>query len=674
MRRLDRADVLPLVATMPVLAIFAWWGTDDGGYPPALWMPGALVVAIVLGMVIALVSHRTRQSRAAGAAIAALGAYSLWAFASILWADAPGPALEGSQRTLLYVLCFTCFAILPWTPRAVVLLVAIFTLGVTVSGLFTVLHVAAAANPRPFFLNARLIGPTGYMNATAALWTAGALPALMLAARPEVFTWLRPIFLGASGLLLGLAVTTQSRGWLFTLPLVLLAALVLAPSRVRLILFAVPLAGALAVISGDLLEPYRVAEDLDPPEAGRALRTAFDGATRSLLIAVGALVAVGAAAVAVEPHLQRVINRIPTPRRRVTGALLGCLVVGCIAAGAVATYGNPVERIAREWANRDVDEESASRFAGLSTGRYAIWEVGLDAWREQPVLGLGQDNFAQTFINERATDSEEPRWLHSLPLRLLVHTGLVGFVLFVLFAVAAVWATVAAWRHRADGVQIRLAASVALLPAIVWLAHGSVDWLWEYPGLSSPTFALTGAAVALASSTAESGPESRRLSRRRVAIACVTSLACAAVVLPSYLADRDVRAAAAHWPADPERAFDRLERARGLNPFDARASLVEGVIAVRFGRLSRAQRAFERAAKREPRDWFAPFQLGLVAGARGDHGKALELLSAARRLNPRDPLIAQAELSARRGRTMSFQTAQTELKRRVERRVSVMVP
>ena len=674
MRRLDRADVLPLLATLPVLAIFAWWGTDDGGYAPALWMPGALVVAIVLGMVIALVSHRARRSRAALAAIAAFGAYSLWSFASVLWADAPGPALEGSQRTLLYFACFTCFAILPWTPRAVVVLVAIFVLGITALGLFTALDVSAAADPLPFFLEARLIGPTGYPNATAALWTAGALPALMLAARAEVITWLRPIFLGASGLLLGLAVTTQSRGWLFTLPLVLLAALVLAPGRVRLALFAAPLAGALAVISGDLLEPYRVAEDLLPPEAGPALRTAFDGTARSLLIAAGALVAVGAAAVAVESHLKRVIKRLGTARRGLTAALLAALAVGCIAAGAVATDGNPVDRIAREWSDRDVDEAGASHFASLQSGRYALWEVGLDAWREQPLVGLGQDNFAQTYINERATATEEPRWLHSLPLRLLVHTGLVGLMLFVLFAVAAVWAVVAAWRHRAEGAQIRLAASVALCPAVVWLAHGSVDWLWEYPVLSGPTFALTGAAVALASSTTESGPQPRWLSRRRVAIACVTGLACAAVVLPSYLADRDVRTVAAHWPVDPERAFDRLERARGLNPLDARASLVEGVIAVRFGRLSRAQLAFERAAKREPRDWFAPFQLGLVAGARGDHRKALTFLSAARRLNPRDEFIAQAELSARRGRTMSFQAAQYELKRRVERRVSVIVP
>ena len=31
-----------------------------------------------------------------------------------------------------------------------------------------------------------------------------------------------------------------------------------------------------------------------------------------------------------------------------------------------------------------------------------------------------------------------------------------------------------------------------------WVVHGSVDWLWEYPGLGGPAFALLGVAVALA--------------------------------------------------------------------------------------------------------------------------------------------------------------------------------
>jgi len=672
MRRLERRDVLPLLAGLPTLAIFAWWMADEGGYAPADWIPGLVGVAAVLGMVVALAPARGRRSRPAVVAIAAFSAYALWSLASILWADAPGPALEGSQRTLLYLVCFTSLALAPWTPRALLVFVILVVSTITVVGLVTLLRVAGAADPLRFFFEARLLGPLGYQNASAALWTMGAVPALVLAARPEVVAWLRPLLLGAAGLLLGLTVTTQSRGWLFTLPIVLLAALVLVRGRARSIVFAAPVAVALALISGDLVEPYRAAVDVAPAEAGPVLRLAFDGVARSLLIATGALVVAGGLMVWIETLLGRRFDPSRAVRRGFTAALLGMLAVGCVAGAAVATDGDPLQRIEGAWTDKNRELRNDNRFDELDSPRYALWQDALDLWREHPLVGLGQDNFAQAYITERTSGTDEPRWTHSLPLRLLVHTGLVGAVLFGLFVIAAAWAVIAGWSRRAGGGHARLAGSVALLPAVVWLVHGSVDWLWEYPALSGPALALAGAATALGSEASheDRAPPPPRPPRRRVAAACVMGLGCAALALPSYVADRDVRNASARWPADPEGAFDALARARALNPLNARASLVEGLIAVQLGRLGRARVGFTRAAKREPQDWFARFELGLVAGARRDRRTALEQLLVARRLNPRDPLVAQAVVLARRGRTMSFETAQHEFEIRVQRRVS----
>ena len=61
----------------------------------------------------------------------------------------------------------------------------------------------------------------------------------------------------------------------------------------------------------------------------------------------------------------------------------------------------------------------------------------LDAFLAHPIGGLGQDNFADYYVSRRRTD-EEPAWTHSLELRLLAHTGLVGFLLFAAFLVAAI--------------------------------------------------------------------------------------------------------------------------------------------------------------------------------------------------------------------------------------------
>ncbi len=83
------------------------------------------------------------------------------------------------------------------------------------------------------------------------------------------------------------------------------------------------------------------------------------------------------------------------------------------------------------------------RFADLGSGRYDFWRVAVNGFVAHPVGGLGQDNFAQAYVAARHT-SEEPAWIHSLELRLLAHTGAVGFALFVAFVVCAI----AAYRLR----------------------------------------------------------------------------------------------------------------------------------------------------------------------------------------------------------------------------------
>ncbi len=666
------------MGAVPALAIFVWWMADEGGYAPAAWMPGLVAVAALTGLVVAISPDRRGRSRPQMGAIAAFALYTLWSFASILWSDAPGPALEGSQRTLLYLLCFVAFALLPWTARALLALLAVFVTSVTALGLITILRVTGADDPGRFFIEARLIAPLGYHNASAALWTSAAIPALVLASRREVIAWLRPVFLGSAGLLLGLALLTQSRGWLFTLPLVLVAALVAAPGRFRLVAFGGLVAAALAVVAPDLLDVYAIASGAPAAASGRVLAETFDAAAGRLLLAAAGLVAAGAIAVWADARWQRSLTLARRARRRATAWLLVAMAAVAAAGTLVATDGRPIARADRAWAQfQDFDggqgQGAANRFSTLGSSRYDFWRVAVDAWREHPVAGIGQDNFAQAYTAGRASEFEEPRWVHSLPLRLLTHTGLVGAALFAAFGLFAAWAVVANARAagRAGRRAAALAAPVAALPACVWALHGSVDWLWEYPALSAGALALLGAATALRPPVTSAAGRRRRpaLARLRPALGGVVAVVCAALVIPSYIAGRDVTQAAAGWPADPAAAAARLERARALNPLSARASLVEGLIAVRRGRLGAARVRLQRAADREPRDWYARFELGLVAGARHDRRTALAQLQAARRRNPLDPLIAEAIARQRAGNPMGFRAADEQLTMRVARRL-----
>lgn len=114
---LRRPGAIPLLVASPMPAIFAWWALDDCGYFPAAWLPGS-VLALCLVFVAVVGGAARRPGCATTVALAALAGCTAWSFASILWADAPGTALEGSQRTLLYLCCFGLFALLRWTPTA----------------------------------------------------------------------------------------------------------------------------------------------------------------------------------------------------------------------------------------------------------------------------------------------------------------------------------------------------------------------------------------------------------------------------------------------------------------------------------------------------------------------------------------------------------------------------
>jgi len=280
----------------------------------------------------------------------------------------------------------------------------------------TLLRASGAEDPLRFLLDARLSAPVGYQNAAAALWTMAALPALVLASRRDTALALRPLLLAAAGLLLGLAVLAQSRGWLFTLPVVGIAVLSLVPGRTRLLIGVVAVGVALGLVLDELLEVSRAAGGMDPADAAISVRAPLDAAARALALVTLGLLLVGAVLVAAERVLERRMNpsaRLRAVARRLSWAMAVALVSGVAVAGWVALDGHPLDRIDRAWTEfKDVGADPAlsggDRFTSLGSGRYDFWRVALSAWQERPLLGLGQDTFADTYATRRVV-GEEPR-------------------------------------------------------------------------------------------------------------------------------------------------------------------------------------------------------------------------------------------------------------------------
>jgi tetratricopeptide (TPR) repeat protein len=272
------------------------------------------------------------------------------------------------------------------------------------------------------------------------------------------------------------------------------------------------------------------------------------------------------------------------------------------------------------------------------------------------VAGIGADNFQQQYL-AHGHSSETPRYPHSVELRTLTETGVLGAAL-ALLGLGAALVGAAGGVLRSDPLG-RAVAAAALAGFAYWLVHGSFDWFWEFAGLGAPAFALLGLACALAPRRGDRGAPrpSGALSGLRVAVpaaALVTALAMAGSLAAPWLSQLELQDAARIWTRSPRAAYSRLEEAAGLNPLSDEAYLLAGSIALRYGELARADREFSRALARAPGDAYATLERGAIASARGDRGAALALLQHALQLDPRDALAREALAVARAGDRVSI--------------------
>ena len=649
------------VALIPggiIVALMLVWAVHDGGYDEDTWYWGALtLLALLTTIVIARGVAATRVSRAGLIALGAFALYVAWSYLSITWAESPGDALTGSNRALLYLLVFATMLVLPWTARGALLALLVFALGVGAVAVVLLFRLAGPDRVDELIIGGRLAAPTGYFNSTAALFTIEALVAIALAARREFPAALRGLLIAFACAALQLGVIVQSRGWLFTLPLVAIVAIVILPDRLRVVAVAVlPVAGA-ALPVHRLLAVYDNATG-----AGLNHAAARAGQTALLICAAEFVLAT---------LLASAESRVPAPRltvlqRRTLGTIVTALAVAAVAAGSVAaTHGHPVRFIERQWNgfSQPQTTSTGSHFTDVGSGRYDFWRVSLDAFLAHPIGGLGQDNFDDYYVRHRNT-GQEPSYTHSLELRFLAHTGIVGFLLFATFMLAAIAAMMRARRRR--GLEA-FVAGAAVLPLIVWLVYGSIDWFWEIPALSGPAVGFLGMAGALGSAraageldgagnhrvdapaTADAPSTTPRPTPRPVWIrvlaagaAVVALLAAVYALVPAYLSVREVSIASDLRASDPARALQHLQTAADLNPLNADPGRIGGTIALQTGQYATARERFQQSISREPGGWYAWLGSGLAASALGDRAAARHDLEMAEAIDSKDGVIQVA--------------------------------
>ena len=633
------AERLTLIPALVAVGLMLLWAVHDGGYDADTWYWGALVLLAMLAVTLILRgSHRAAWPRSIVVALGAFSAYVLWSYLSMTWAQVPGWALEGSNRALLYLLVFALFMVLPWKPETALIVLVVYALGIGVIALAMLLRLASSADIEQLVVGGRLAAPTGYFNASVALFMSGALLSTALASRRELPGLLRGFLIACACASLQLCVMGQSRGWLFTLPLVLVCSIAVVRDRLRVAAIAILPAVAAIVPVHQLVDIFQ-----GNTESSAALdQAARSAAHTSLLLCAGMMIIATLAAWA-----EKLTGglRVSRRSRRLLGILVSTVALGCACAGAiVATHGDPIAFAKRQWNGFSHQAGSASggsHFAEVGSGRYDFWRVSLDAFVAHPIGGLGQDNFADYYVSRRQT-SEDPRWTHSLEMRLLAMNGAIGLLLFATFLVAAL---LAALRTRRRGAPLARAVSgVAVLPLVVWLIHGSVDWFWEVPALSAPALGFLAMACALGRSAAEH--ETARSSRPAVWLirgaAALGLVACTIVLGFPYLSVRKVSEASDARATNPTAALADLATAADLNPWNPDPGRLGGTIALQANEYAEAEARFRQTISREPAGWFAWLGAGLAASALGDHRTAEIDYRTAATIDPQDATIRVA--------------------------------
>ena len=615
-----------------MLALLLIWAGEKGGFPPTIWYPGALIVLWLLVVLSADVRFSLAKRDWRSAALLFFALFTIWSFLSITWATAKGDAWDGANQTLLYLAVYAIFSRWATNVRIVALFAALFAVGVAAIGLYTIENALHGGNVGSIFLSWRLASPIGYQNGEAALFLIPLWPALYLASRREVPPLARGLLAASGSVLVQMAVLAQSRGSMYAFPIVFLIFVALVSGRGRALLTALVVLAASLPNLGRLLEVFKAGD------RGGGVVAALTQARNGMIVTFVLLLGLGTLAAIVD----RRVSLAEKTARRLDLAFVSGFVVALVLT-VVVTVGSinkPVHRAQDVWHSFSTGAAggaASSHFTSLyGTHRYDFWRVSMNEFLAHPVAGVGTNNFATEYIQARRSN-EEPNDPHSIEMRVLMQGGTIGALLFVGFLASGLVAT---RRRGLDPFKRGLAASL-VVGFSYWLVHGSVEWFWEIPALTTAALAFLGLAAALAtgdrSADVSTGPRAGR--RMLIVLLALVALVASASYVAPWLSARYVESASRTWRSHPAQAYRMLDRARTLNPLSDAPDLIAGTIAGRRHDYARMKVAYARALKRDPHDWYAQFELGIAEYLIGNRSAALVDLERAATLNPRESLI-----------------------------------
>jgi hypothetical protein len=597
-------------------AVLAWWSVIVAlavgrlrGRPPAPVPLAAIVV---------------------GACLVALAALS---FVSMGWASDGGRAFAVAVQGALYAGVFVLVVLLsspgaarPWLGGLALGLAAVCAVALTSrllpgidadAGLFEALQAAQG----------RLSFPIGYWNGL------GALAALALV----LLSWIgargggrleRAVATAAIPLPALALYLTFSRGAMAAAAVGMVTLVALGPARTRIVgTAAIGLGGGGALIALASARPD-LRDDLPT--------SAADSQGLEVLIAtVAALLVVGILRYVLDVPLGRA--RIP---RIAAAAAASIAAIALVAGVAAADPGRWIEEFQEPPGLVRAEDPTADRqLATVSgRGRWQFWGVAVDAFREEPVRGLGAGGF-QSFWNQHGPIEGTIEHAHSIFLDHLAELGPLGLLL-ILGALGAALASALSRRAVAPGGEAGVAGALVVTATFAF----AIDWSWSIPAVALPL--LVALAVVTGPATmpplaATSGAREGERRRSGIGLATITILFAWGVMwaggvslLTELRLSQSQAAAARGELAD---AASQADDAVTLQPWAAEPRLQLGLVRELEGELPAAREHLIQAVDRAPEDWRVWFVLARVEGALGNTNAARSARDRAYMLLPSTP-------------------------------------
>ncbi|MDQ4029427.1 MAG: O-antigen ligase family protein, partial [Actinomycetota bacterium] len=541
---------------------------------------------LVAAAVALIVRERLELGRLDLALWAALALLLGWTLLSAAWAPSPSQPVLEAERLLVYLAVAICASLVLTRDSADACLAGIAG-GAGVVAAFALVErlVFDQHGGEP------LHEPIGYRNAVGILWVLG----LMTATRAGL--------LGAAAMpaLATALALTFGRGALVALVAGAAVLAALEPRRFRVLaLLPAPALAAGSALGHDALR-------IGAGDVGEASLT--------VVLVVAATTAMNVVAFRFAPRLE------PGPRAsRVLALALGAAAVFA-ASAAVTRIGDPVDAF-RQPLPAGSGDLGARLISTSGNGRIEYWQVALEAFERNPLVGIGAGEYARFWVLERPI-SFPGRDAHSLYLEVLAELGLVGLVLLLAVVVVPV---VALARARPPGSAQAAAAYTA------FLVHAALDWDWEIPAVTA-TALLCGAVLVV---LARPDAAAKLTARRRLAGAGLI----APLVVAAAIAHAGNRALAASTAAiergDAPDAIAEARRARAWMPWSHQPWQRLGEARLTAGDTRSARADLREALARDAEEWSIWYDLALAS--RGDERR--RAIARAASLNPLGPEIA----------------------------------